>query len=89
MRSLGGVDDSLKADLLGDYLEADIEQADKFMLAFADKLTREPASITREYVDGLRKAGFDDRSLHDIVQVTAYFNYVNRLADGLGVELEA
>ena len=39
-------------------------------------------------VETLRGHGFDDRAIHDIVQVVAYFNYLNRVADGLGVDLE-
>ena len=39
-------------------------------------------------IDRLRGAGFDDRGIHDICAVTAYFAFVNRIADGLGVELE-
>lgn len=58
------------------------------MLAYAVKLTREPASVDEQDVRGLRAAGFDDTAVLDICQVTAYYNYVNRLADGLGVELE-
>lgn len=88
MRSLGGVAEELKEQLIRDYRTADIDQQDRFVLSYAEKITREPASIDREYIEGLRSAGFDDRMLHDVVQVAAYFNYVNRLADGLGVELE-
>ena len=43
----------------------------------------EPADL-----DALRRHGFKDRAIHDIVQVVAYFNYINRIADGLGVDLE-
>lgn len=39
-------------------------------------------------VEGLRKHGFDDHAVHDAAQVTAYFNYINRVGDGLGVDLE-
>ena len=39
-------------------------------------------------VDALRAAGFDDRAVHDATQVVSYFNYINRVADALGVELE-
>ena len=53
------------------------------------KLTLTPASVTSDDVQGLRDAGFDDTAILDICQVTSYYNYVNRLADGLGVELEA
>jgi alkylhydroperoxidase family enzyme len=39
-------------------------------------------------IDSLRTAGLDDRAIHDATQVIAYFNYINRIADALGVELE-
>ena len=58
------------------------------MLAFAVKLTRTPAEMTAADVASLRSAGFDDRAIHDICAITAYFAFVNRMADGLGVELE-
>ncbi len=44
--------------------------------------------MERADVEALRRQGFTDRAVHDIVQVTAYFNYINRIADGLGVDLE-
>ncbi len=62
--------------------------ADRAMLDYAVKLTRIPASVTAADVDGLRAAGFDDRGIHDICAIVAYFAFVNRIADGLGVELE-
>ena len=58
------------------------------MLEYAEKLTLEPWSMTAEDLAPLREAGFDDRAILDINQITAYFAYVNRIADGLGVELE-
>jgi uncharacterized protein YciW len=58
------------------------------MLDYAVKLTLSPADIGEEDVERLRQEGFDDSGILDICQVTAYYNYVNRLADGLGVELE-
>ena len=58
------------------------------MLQYARKLTRNPASISRLDVDRLRELGFENRGILDICQVVSYYNYVNRLADGLGVELE-
>ncbi len=57
------------------------------MLEYAVALTLRPYGSDR-HVDVLRAVGFDDRAILDICQVTAYYNYVNRLADGLGVELE-
>jgi len=58
------------------------------MLDYAAKLTREPWSMKRDDVEALRATGFTDRAVLDINQVTAYYAFVNRLADGLGVELE-
>ena len=59
------------------------------MLDYAILLTRDPASVSADDVAGLRAAGFTDRAVLDICQITAYYAYVNRLADGLGVDLEA
>jgi len=58
------------------------------MLAYAVKLTRAPHAVGPRDIERLHAAGFDDTAVLDICQVTAYYNYVNRLADGLGVELE-
>jgi uncharacterized peroxidase-related enzyme len=59
------------------------------MLDYADTLTREPASVTESDVQTLREHGWSDSAILDIAQVTAYFNFVNRMADGLGVTLES
>lgn len=75
--------------LIEDFRTAPIAAADRAMLDYADKLTRTPAAMTEADVVALRDAGFDDRAILDINQVTGYFAYVNRLADGLGVALEA
>ncbi len=58
------------------------------MLDYAAKLTSHPSDVTAEDVDGLRQAGFGDRAIHDICAITAYFAFMNRIADGLGVALE-
>ena len=58
------------------------------MLRYAVKLTREPSGMGRNDVERLTGAGFSDAAVLDICQVVSYYNYVNRLADGLGVELE-
>ena len=58
------------------------------MLDYAAKLTQTPAAVTEGDVQALRDVGFEDRAVLDIVQITAYFAFVNRLADGLGVALE-
>ncbi len=58
------------------------------MLDYSVKLTPQPREITVADVQILRVAGFGDRAIHDICAITAYFGFVNRIADGLGVELE-
>ena len=58
------------------------------MLDYAVRLTRSPHSVVKSDIERLRALGFDDRAVLDICQITSYYNYVNRLADGLGVELE-
>lgn len=65
-----------------------LDAADQAMLAYAIKLTRSPGGMGPDDVTQLRDLGFDDRAVLDICQVVAYYNYVNRLADGVGVELE-
>jgi uncharacterized peroxidase-related enzyme len=81
-------DEKLVAALSTDYRQAEISKADRAMLDYAVKLTREPAAIAQADVEALRRAGFSDAAILDICQVTAYYAFVNRLADGLGVELE-
>jgi uncharacterized peroxidase-related enzyme len=71
-----------------DYTSADLDEADRAMLDYAVKLTRTPGEMCEADVEGLKAVGFDDTGVLDICQVTAYFNLVNRLADGTGVELE-
>jgi uncharacterized protein YciW len=58
------------------------------MLAYAERLTRDPSSVSEDDIYQLRATGWSDRAIHDIAQVIAYYNYVNRVADGLGVTLE-
>ena len=71
-----------------DWRSADLAPATQAALAFAEKLTRTPHAMTRADVAGLRTAGFTDSEIHDITQIAAYFNYINRVADALGVPPE-
>lgn len=59
------------------------------MLDFAAKLTLTPSKMEHSDVVALRDLGFDDAAVSDIAQVTALFAYFNRLADGLGIDLES
>ena len=58
------------------------------MLDYAVKLTKQPTSITKEDADLLKEKGCSDREILDLCQITSYFNFVNRMAEGLGIELE-
>jgi uncharacterized peroxidase-related enzyme len=58
------------------------------LLDYADVLTLTPAAVRPRHIDRLRAQGLDDRAIHDACAIVAYFAFVNRIADGLGVELE-
>jgi uncharacterized peroxidase-related enzyme len=74
--------------LVADYREAELSKPDRAMLDYVSKLTKTPCEMVAADVEGLRRQGFEDRAIHDICAITAYFAFVNRMADGLGVELE-
>ena len=80
--------EKLLASLASDYSKADLHAADLAMLDYAVKLTHTPGDMIEADVSSLRAQGFDDRAIHDICAITAYYAFVNRIADGLGVELE-
>lgn len=65
-----------------------ISPGDRALCAFAEALTVRPASMREAHVQSLRAEGFDDVAIHDAIQVVAYFNYINRIADAVDVELE-
>lgn len=81
-------DDALVVQLKEGYASAELSAADRTMLDYVAKLTQVPSTIAESDVDELREAGFNDRAILDIAQITAYFAFVNRLAEGLGVTLE-
>lgn len=71
-----------------DWRTAPLAEADRALCEWAAKLTLTPSEMTLEDVETLRKAGFSDEAVSDAAQVVGYFNYINRIADGLGVDLE-
>lgn len=76
--------------LLDDYKTADLDEKEKVLCQYASELTSRPDSDRiGVWVDALRKMGFNDRAIHDITAIAAYFNFVNRMVLGLGIELEA
>ncbi|OQY30454.1 MAG: hypothetical protein B6243_10540 [Anaerolineaceae bacterium 4572_5.2] len=79
---------ALVEQLKRDYTQADLTPPQRAMLDYAVKLTLTPAEMLEQDVEALRQHNFSDRAILDINQIAGYFAYVNRLADGLGVELE-
>lgn len=73
------------AALRQDHTRADLSADDRAMLDYAAKLTRHADRVTREDLDALRRVGFDDRAILQINLIASWFNYINRVADGLGV----
>ncbi len=81
-------DDGRTAAIEQDYREAQLSRRERAMLNYAVKLTLTPSEMGPADIQQLREVGLSDAAILDVCQVTAYYNYVNRLAEGLGVELE-
>lgn len=71
-----------------DWRSAPLTHADQALCAFAAKLTHYQRAMSEADIAVLREHGLSDRAIHDAVQVIAYFNYITRVADALGVEAE-
>ena len=80
-------DDRLVDQVIEDYTKADLDSRTMAALDYAARVTRNPASIEESDVNCLREAGYSDQEIVDIAHVTAWFNYVNRVALGLGTKL--
>ena len=76
-------------NLTTDWRNAELSDADRKMLEYTEKLTLGPWEMNESDVVALRDQGFSDSAILDINQVTGYYAFANRLADGLGIELEA
>lgn len=72
-----------------DPANPDLPRLDKSIIDYALKLNDTPAAIQEEDIEQLRESGLEDRAIHDLAAIVAYFAFVNRIADGLGVELES
>lgn len=86
--AIEGGDPALADAILADWRHAGLNAADLALCAYAEKLTRTPAAMTEADLQPLRAAGLDDGAIHHAVQVIGYFNYINRVADAVHVELE-
>ena len=84
LRAGGTVD--LIAQLKANYRKADITEAEMAMLEYAELLTIQPSNVVKGDIDRLREVGWSDEDVIDIVHQTAMFNYMTRVADGLGIE---
>ena len=79
------LDESLSQAIRKDYRTADLTAQERTMLDYVAKLTLAPSRMTRQDVEALREAGFDDTAILQINLIASWFNYINRVADGLGV----
>jgi uncharacterized peroxidase-related enzyme len=79
------LDDDLVLSLREDYTRAPITPAERVMLDYVVKVTKDATTISPAHHERLRLAGFDDRSILQITLIAAWFNYINRVADALGV----
>jgi uncharacterized peroxidase-related enzyme len=79
------LDDTLVAALRTDWRTAPITDAERVMVEFVVQLTEDATGITPGHHDRLRAVGFDDRGILQITLIASWFNYINRVADALGV----
>lgn len=78
-------DDAFAQAIAADYRTAPINERDRVMLEYAEQVTRDAKGVTDAHHERLRAVGFDDRGILQITLIAAFFNYINRVADALGV----
>jgi len=79
------LDEELVKALQDDYRTAPISEQDTVMLDYVAQLTRDATRVSRQDHERLRAVGFDDRAILQITLIASWFNYINRVADALGV----
>ena len=79
------LDDALVEALKRDFRTAPIDDADRAMCEYVEQLSRDATQLEPQNLDVLRGYGFDDKAILQITLIAAWFNYVNRVADALGV----
>jgi uncharacterized peroxidase-related enzyme len=79
---------NLVDEIKRDYTEAKLNSKDRIMLDFSLKLTQKAWESQQKDIDQLKSAGFSEEQIVEIVHIASYFNYINRVVDGLGGELE-
>jgi uncharacterized peroxidase-related enzyme len=80
-------DDDRVDAVMDDYRDAGLSEREHAMVEYAVRLTEWPSAIEEADIDRLRSTGFSDADILDINLITSYFNFVNRIAEGLGVEV--
>ena len=83
-----GADDKTATHAADDFRKAELSPRERALCEFAVKLTTRAAEVDERDIDGLRAEGLDDAAISDAIQVVGYFNYVTRVADGVGIEDE-
>jgi uncharacterized peroxidase-related enzyme len=79
------LDEELAKAIRDDHTTAPVSGQERAMLAYAAQLTRDATAIRPEDHERLRAAGFDDTAILQITLIASWFNYINRVADALGV----
>ncbi|MFT5286962.1 MAG: putative peroxidase-related enzyme [Planctomycetota bacterium] len=87
LRRLLGNDELLEA-IEANFERADLSERQICMLRYAVKLTEAPKEVVAGDIDDLRELGFEDADLLGLAECVAYYAYANRIANGLGIELE-
>jgi uncharacterized peroxidase-related enzyme len=82
------LDKGLVEALEKDYTTAPITPQERVMVDYVVKLTKDATKVWKDDIDGLRAAGFDDQGILQITLIASWFNYINRVADALGVGRE-
>ena len=82
------MDKGLVEALEKDYTTAPISPQDRVMLDYVVKLTKDATKVWKDDIERLRSVGFDDRGILQITLIASWFNYINRVADSLGVGRE-
>lgn len=82
------LDKGLVEALEKDYTSAPVTPQERVMLDYVVKLTRDATKVWKDDIEGLRAAGFDDQGILQITLIASWFNYINRVADALGVGRE-
>ena len=82
------LDKALVEALEKDYANAPLSSQDRVMLDYVIKLTKDATKVWKDDIERLRSVGFDDRGILQITLIASWFNYINRVADSLGVGRE-